>query len=208
MITQNFNFVTRKNNRHSYLSCRFYDLFFAGVGIVLFTPIFFLLGICIFLEDRGSIFFIQKRIGQNRVPFYVIKFRTMRDGKITRVGQLIRKTGLDEITQFFNVIKGEMNMVGPRPLTMEDIHRLQWSHESYSWRWTVKPGITGFAQIFGGYSARHSLRLDRIYLKRTCVTIDNKLIFISFMMNIFGKRRIRALLRRFRSLSRMRLRNL
>ena len=106
-----------------------------------------LIAVCIFLEDRGPILFLQERIGLREIPFLIYKFRTMRDGKVTRVGRILRRTGLDELAQLFNILLGDMNIVGPRPLTKFDIDRLGWNQYKFVKRFSVKPGLTGLAQV-------------------------------------------------------------
>lgn len=114
---------------------------------------------------------------------------------MTRVGGWLRRTGLDELPQFVNVCRGEMSIVGPRPLTVEDVTRLDWSSASHDWRFRMKPGITGIAQLAGGRSARHSARLDRLYLRRQSAALDLRIIALSFVINIIGKSIVRAWLR-------------
>ena len=97
------------------------------LAIFFFLPFMILIAVCIFLEDRGPILFLQERIGLREIPFLIYKFRTMRDGKVTRVGRILRRTGLDELAQLFNILLGDMNIVGPRPLTKFDIDRLGWN---------------------------------------------------------------------------------
>ena len=108
-------------------------------------------------------------------------------------GRWLRRTGIDEVAQFLNVCRGEMSVVGPRPLTSEDLSRLGWTDARTDWRFATRPGITGLSQLFGGRGARTSLRLDRLYLKRQSVTLDLQLIALSFAANIVGKRTVRRL---------------
>jgi lipopolysaccharide/colanic/teichoic acid biosynthesis glycosyltransferase len=164
------------------------------LAILLFSPLMFLIAVCIFLEDRGSIFFLQERIGLREIPFQAYKFRTMRNGKVTRVGNILRITGLDELAQLFNILLGDMNIVGPRPLTKYDIERLGWNQYKYIKRFSVKPGLTGLAQIYGGRGARISKCFEFSYLKLQSLGMDLQIILITFFMNFFGKQKIRRLL--------------
>ncbi len=173
---------------------RIFDVLFAITGIVFFSPLLIIIFILIYIEDKGTILFKQVRIGHNRKPFYILKFRSMNNGNITRTGRWIRSTGLDEIPQFFNILKGDMSMVGPRPLTSDDILRLGWNYPIYNKRWNTKPGITGLAQFFAGRSARYSWRIDQIYLKKKSIALDFLIVFYSFLVNIFGKKRIKKIL--------------
>jgi undecaprenyl phosphate N,N'-diacetylbacillosamine 1-phosphate transferase len=115
----------------------------------------------------------------------------MREGAITRVGRWLRRTGLDELPQFVNVCHGDMSIVGPRPLTPDDVARLNWSSVHHDWRFAMKPGITGLAQLVGGRSARHTARLDRLYRQRQSVALDVRIIALSFVINIAGKTAVR-----------------
>lgn len=111
--------------------------------------------------------------------------------QITKIGQWLRPTGLDELPQFLNVLKGDMSVVGPRPLTQADVCRLGWNSQHYMKRWSAMPGITGMAQLFGGYSAEHSWQLDEKYLDQGSLLLDARLILLSFAVLIYGKKRIR-----------------
>ncbi|HNL74506.1 MAG TPA: sugar transferase [Leptospiraceae bacterium] len=164
---------------------------FTILALGLFSPLMILIAVCIYLEDKGSIFFLQERIGLREIPFMVIKFRTMRDGKVTYVGNILRKTGLDELAQLFNILIGDMNIVGPRPLTRYDIDRLGWNQYKFTKRFSVKPGLTGLAQIYGGRGARISKVFEFSYLKLSSLSLDLRIIFVTFFMNAFGKKKIR-----------------
>jgi lipopolysaccharide/colanic/teichoic acid biosynthesis glycosyltransferase len=141
----------------------------------------------ILLDDGRPLFFRQKRAGLSRQPFEILKFRTMRDGKITRAGRWLRKSGLDELPQFLNILKGEMSYVGPRPLTEEDIARLGWQASRFQYRWRMKPGITGLAQIRAGEGARATLAWDRVYLSKMSPGFDTLILGVTFVMNLAGK---------------------
>ena len=177
--------------RGSYRGKRVFDIVLAASACIAFSPVMAVIIVAIWLEDRGSPFFTQTRVGKGRATFRILKFRTMRGGVVTRVGRWLRRTGLDELPQFVNVCRGEMSIVGPRPLTLEDITRLDWSREHHDWRFAMKPGITGIAQLAGGRSARHSARLDRLYLRRQSAALDLRMIALSFITNIVGKAAVR-----------------
>lgn len=176
----------------TYAGKRVLDVTLAGAACVAFAPLVTGIALAIWWEDQGSPFFTQVRVGKERQTFRILKFRTMRAGTVTRVGQWLRRTGLDELPQFVNVCRGEMSIVGPRPLTIEDITRLDWSSEHHDWRFAMKPGITGIAQLAGGHSARHSERLDRLYLRRQSAALDLRMIALSFVTNVVGKRTVRS----------------
>lgn len=148
------------------------------LAILVFAPLMVLIAVCIYLEDRGPVFFLQERIGLREIPFLVYKFRTMRNGEVTRVGAILRRTGLDELAQLFNILSGDMNIVGPRPLTKYDIDRLGWGQYKYTKRFSVKPGLTGLAQIYGGRGARISRCFEFSYLQLQSLSMDLRIILI------------------------------
>jgi lipopolysaccharide/colanic/teichoic acid biosynthesis glycosyltransferase len=172
------------------------DLVAVSAACVALAPLAAGIAIATWVEDGGSPFFFQTRIGLDRKPFTVVKFRSMSHMRVTRVGKILRRTGLDELPQFINVVRGEMSLVGPRPLTRQDVERLGWTAPSYDWRFTAKPGITGLSQLLSGNGARSSRRLDRLYLKRQSLTLDASLIAVSVAVNVLGKHRVRRWLRR------------
>src|SRR5688500_8379311 len=180
---------------NAYAGKRAMDIAFVAAACVVFAPVVAIVGLAIWLEDGGSPFFTQPRVGLARGTFWILKFRTMRDGRVTRVGHWLRRTGLDELPQFINVYRGEMSVVGPRPLTAEDIARLNWASAQHDWRFATKPGITGIAQLAGGKSARHSAPLDRLYLRRQSAVLDLRMIALSFITNIVGKTAVRDWIR-------------
>lgn len=179
----------------AYRGKRALDIACGVLACIGFAPIVTVIMLAIWLEDGGSPFFTQARIGRARQSFRILKFRTMRAGVVTRIGRWLRRTGLDELPQFVNVCRGEMSIVGPRPLTAEDIARLNWSSANHDWRFAMKPGITGLAQLAGGRSARHSARLDLLYLRRQSAPLDLRIIVLSFVINIAGKTVVREWMR-------------
>ena len=139
------------------------DIVLASAGLVAISPLLTLIAIVVFLQDRGPVFFRQRRSGLNGKVFWIWKFRTMRqeigypfrqttgksDPRITPVGRWLRRASLDELPQLFNVMSGDMSLVGPRPHPVELDDRLEPRHPDYKLRWLVRPGITGTAQING-----------------------------------------------------------
>jgi len=115
------------------------------------------------------------------------------DGAVTRTGKWLRATGIDESVQFLSVLKGDMSIVGPRPFIASDLPKLGWESPRLNWRWTVKPGITGLAQVHERWATSRSLAWDKTYLKRASLAIDLRLLLLTFAMNVLGKERVRAL---------------
>ncbi len=171
---------------------RVVDLVFGLGGSAAFAPAQTVIAALLVWEDGPPVLFTQERVGRGRVPFRIYKLRTMRDGQVTRVGRWLRGTGLDESLQFWNVLRGDMSFVGPRPLTEDDIVRLGYDVAGKDQRFSVKPGITGLAQVVGGRSARHTRALDALYARRASLRLDVELVAISFAMNLFGKKRVRG----------------
>lgn len=134
------------------------DFCLALFAIVVLAPIFILFTLLLFIANQGKPFFVQTRIGKNEKPFNIIKFKTMNDKKdangkllpdtyrLTPVGKLVRKTSIDEIPQLINILKGDMSLIGPRPLLPEYLGYYTKEEQKRHW---VKPGITGLAQVNG-----------------------------------------------------------
>jgi lipopolysaccharide/colanic/teichoic acid biosynthesis glycosyltransferase len=175
---------------------RTFDIVGACAGVVVFVPIAAVVAVAVLIDDGGPVLFRQDRLGYRRRPFSILKIRTMRDGRTTRVGRVLRATGLDEIPQFLNILAGDMSAVGPRPLTEADVQRLGWTGPEFDFRWSAKPGLTGLAQIAGAQSSNDALELDRTYTARWSPLLDCRLIALSFAVNVLGKSRVQRLLRR------------
>jgi lipopolysaccharide/colanic/teichoic acid biosynthesis glycosyltransferase len=175
---------------------RAFDLAGAAAGLAVFAPAMAAIAAAIVLDDGGPVLFRQERIGLRRRPFQILKFRTMRDGTVTRVGRVLRGTGLDEIPQFINILRGDMSAVGPRPLTAADITRLGWDAPELDFRWSVRPGLTGLAQLLGATANGDALALDRVHATMWSLSLDCRCIAWSFAVNVFGKTRVRQYLRR------------
>jgi lipopolysaccharide/colanic/teichoic acid biosynthesis glycosyltransferase len=173
---------------------RLFDIYFAFAALVIFFIPAVIIAVMIKLVSRHKVIFVQERIGKNKKSFKIYKFQTMVNQKITPLGKILRKTGLDEIPQFINVLKNDMSIVGPRALTQSDINRLQWNTPYYEKRWSVKPGITGYAQIYGGQHKRISWFFDRLYLNNRRISLDICIIAVTSLMNALGKTTVRRLL--------------
>jgi undecaprenyl phosphate N,N'-diacetylbacillosamine 1-phosphate transferase len=179
----------------SYPAKRAIDLVVAGAACAAFAPLAAAITAATWLEDRGSPLFSQARVGRERQLFTILKFRSLHAEKVTRTGQWLRRTGIDELPQFVNVLRGDMSVVGPRPLTKQDVDRLGWAGRDHDWRFAARPGITGLSQLLAGRGARASERLDRLYLRRQSPYLDAQLIALSFAVNVVGKRTVRRWLR-------------
>jgi lipopolysaccharide/colanic/teichoic acid biosynthesis glycosyltransferase len=173
---------------------RLFDIAGAVAGVVVFAPVMAGVAAAVLIDDGRPVLFPQERVGYRRRTFVIWKFRTMRDGKVTRAGRVLRASGLDEVTQFFNILKGDMSAVGPRPLTDTDVQRLGWGLAAFDFRWEVRPGLTGLAQIAGAASSDETLAFDRAYVTRWRPLLDCQLIALSFAVNVFGKARVHQLM--------------
>ncbi len=178
----------------------------ALIGLVLSLPIAVLTAILIKLESRGPIFYQQERVGMNGTVFNVIKFRSMKtdaesngtplwaatnDQRTTRVGKIIRKLRIDEIPQFWNILKGEMNFVGPRPERPHFVKQLCREIPYFDHRHLVAPGLTGWAQIKYPYGASvndaiQKLQYDLYYIKNQSLTLDLVIVFETVKTVLFG----------------------
>ena len=172
---------------------RMMDLVIAGMACVAAAPFMVLTALAVKLQDGGPVIYKQKRLTMNGREFYVYKFRSMwmdaeKDGvarlahsgdrRITPVGRWIRKVRLDELPQLFNILKGEMSLVGPRPERPEIIRKYEKKFPEFQYRLRVKAGLTGYAQIFGKYNTTpyDKLKMDLYYIQNYSVMLDVKLM--------------------------------
>lgn len=165
------------------------------------SPVLFILSIIVFLTMGRPIIFQQERIGLNRKPFTIYKFRTMNKGCVTTFGQILRSTGLDEFPQIINLIKHEMAFVGPRPLTAFDIDRLGWNAPYYNKRWEVHPGISGFSQLAMRCHPKITICYDFYYAKNKSYCLDAKIILWSLVVPFLGKKIVQQIIHRRRKRS-------
>ena len=161
---------------------RVFDLAGAAGGLVFFLPVMMLVAVAIVLDDGLPLVFRQARLGRRRRRFTILKFRSMRDGRVTRVGRVLRHTGLDELPQFINVLRGEMSVIGPRPERPCFVEQFEREIPGYQERHRIRPGITGLAQVNGGYlsNARVKLRYDLFYLYHRSVWLDLMIVARTF----------------------------
>lgn len=175
---------------------RLVDVIGAFAGIILTIPLFFVIGLSIKLTDRGPVFFKQTRLTKNGEIFEIFKFRTMiqeaekdgvarlaqeGDSRILPIGHMLRSTRLDELPQLFNILKGQMSFVGPRPERPELASEIEKEIPEFSFRTKVKAGLTGYAQIYGKYNTTSydKLKLDLTYIRNYSFLLDLKLIFMT-----------------------------
>lgn len=172
---------------------RVIDIIISILGIILLSPIFLITSILIKLESEGPVIFKQLRAGKNSKPFYIYKFRSMKANAptlstnefedanlfITKIGRFIRKTSIDELPQLINILKGDMSIVGPRPVILDEKELISLRQE-YNVD-NILPGITGLAQINGRDSIgnEEKVKLDYEYLQNRSLNLDIKIVFIT-----------------------------
>jgi exopolysaccharide biosynthesis polyprenyl glycosylphosphotransferase len=183
------------------------DVLLALLGLLLATPLILVSALAIWLEDRGPVFFLQSRIGKNRVPFRIVKLRTMRvnseqgdrytqqgDRRITRVGRLLRASRVDEFPQLWNVLRGDMSLIGPRAEWDRLVEDYEQQIPCYHFRHLVKPGITGWAQVNYPYGASlddtiRKLEYDLYYIRHFSFLLDAAIVLKTIHIMLFGKGR-------------------
>jgi lipopolysaccharide/colanic/teichoic acid biosynthesis glycosyltransferase len=178
------------------------DLFIALLLLIILSPIILLTAILLFLANNGKVFFFQQRPGLNSKLFKIVKFKTMRDlfdkdgvplpdyVRLTRVGSIVRSASLDELLQLINVLKGDMSLVGPRPLLMQYLSRYS---QEQARRHEVKPGITGWAQVNGrnAISWEQKFMYDVEYVEKQSFLLDIKILWKTFL-NVIQRKGISA----------------
>ena len=205
--------IIRNQSRYGRTLKRIGDVIFSLIVLTLGAPIFVLIGILVKLSSPGSIFYIQKRVGRNYREFGCIKFRTMyknaddllpnllekyplmrkefekdfklrKDPRITKLGRFLRRSSLDELPQFVNVLKGEMSVVGPRPIVNNEISRYSLFMEEVI---SVRPGLTGLWQVSGrnNLSYKKRVELDLAYARNRNFILDLEIIILTLGVLIF-----------------------
>ena len=196
------------HNNFNLKAKRLLDLFFAMLIGIFAAPVIILAAIIVKLESKGPVFFIQERIGEGNRKFNIVKFRSMttdaekdgpqwaskNDNRVTKFGKIMRATRIDELPQLWNVLRGEMSFVGPRPEREFFIQQLEKEIPYYNLRHTVKPGLTGWAQVMYPYGASvedayRKLQYDLYYIKHHSITFDVKVLLKTVTIVIFGKGR-------------------
>lgn len=169
---------------------RLLDFSIAVIALLLLSPVFFVVFLILSITNQGKPLFFQKRPGKNEIPFHIIKFKTMNDKKdaqgellpfdqrVTKIGAFIRKYSLDEIPQLLNVLKGDMSLIGPRPLLMQ---YLPLYNNTQKRRHEVKPGITGWAQVNGrnAITWKEKFNYDVWYVQNISFWLDLKILILT-----------------------------
>jgi lipopolysaccharide/colanic/teichoic acid biosynthesis glycosyltransferase len=178
------------------------DFLSAFILLLILSPFILVTMLVLLIANKGSIFFIQQRPGLNAKPFNIIKFKTMRDAfdehgnplpdhiRLTKAGKFIRSASLDELLQLINVLKGDMSLIGPRPLLMKYLPRYT---KEQARRHLVRPGISGWAQVNGrnAISWEEKFKLDLFYVQHQSFSLDLKILFLT-IINILQRKGISA----------------
>jgi len=175
---------------------RLFDFLSAFFGLLILSPLFIVVMIGLYFANQGKPFFFQARPGKDERIFKIVKFKTMNDKKdaqgnllpdaerLTKIGSFVRKTSLDEIPQLINVLKGDMSLIGPRPMLPEYLPLYSEKHKK---RHNVKPGITGLAQVKGRNTMKFSERFDNdvYYVENLSVILDIKILLLTVKSVLF-----------------------
>lgn len=194
---------------------RAFDISLSGAGLLAAAPLWLLIAAAIKIEDGGPVLFAQDRVGIGGATFHALKFRSMvphasclpprqageGDRRITRVGRLLRATAMDELPQLYNIFRGDMSFVGPRPLMPGEIEvrgsgelvRLD-SIPGYAARHSVRPGLTGLSQVYAPRDTPRArkFRLDAIYVRNATFCLDLFLVAVSFWITFRGRWEVRV----------------
>lgn len=182
---------------------RVMDIVLSLIGLVIAIPLMLIFGIAIKLESKGPVFYCQERVGKNGKVFMLYKLRSMYqnaeengakwaekdDPRVTKVGRIMRKTRIDELPQLFNVLKGDMSIVGPRPERPIFIYQFNEQIPGFVNRLQVKPGLTGWAQVNGGYELgpAEKLEYDLYYIENRSIWMDIKIMLKTVKVILTGK---------------------
>lgn len=204
----NPRFISDGMNEFERNTKRIIDFFTALFCLIVFSPLFLVCYIAVKREDGGPAIFKQERIGRFGRPFYIYKFRSMkmdaekdgpalyqheRETRMTKVGKFLREHHLDELPQLWNVLKGEMAFIGPRPERKFFIDKIMEHDKRYVYLYQVRPGVTSYATLYNGYTDTmekmlRRLDLDLYYLENRSLWFDFKLLVMTFLGIAFGKK--------------------
>lgn len=186
---------------------RIFDVSASAIGVIILSPVFLLIALTVKLTSRGPILYKQTRVGKEGELFDMLKFRTMKtdaekttgpiwaaknDTRITPIGGFLRRSHLDELPQFINVIRGEMSLIGPRPERPIFVEKFIAEIPDYEKRLTVKPGITGLAQVWHRYDesiadVKKKVKYDLLYIKKMCFWADISIFFRTIRVMLTGE---------------------
>ncbi|MCM1182356.1 MAG: undecaprenyl-phosphate glucose phosphotransferase [Roseburia sp.] len=193
------------SNTTNMLMKRIVDIFGAVVAIVLFSPVMLIAAAGVKLTSKGPLIFKQERVGLHNKPFQMYKFRSMEvqeeadekkgwtkknDPRVTKIGRILRKTSIDELPQFFNVLKGDMSLIGPRPERPLFVEKFKEEIPRYMIKHQVRPGITGWAQVSGyrgDTSIRKRIEYDLYYIENWSMAFDFKILFLTFFKGFINR---------------------
>lgn len=200
MVTQQEKIYDRMNILERIVK-RFFDILISSVCLIVFSPLCLVCMILINREDGGTAIFSQERIGRGGRAFRIYKFRSMspnveasgvpqlydqeNDVHLTRIGKCLRQHHLDELPQFWNVLKGDMSLIGHRPERQFFIDKIMAQDSRYEWLYQIRPGVTSFATLYNGYTDNldkmlKRLELDLYYLEHRTLWMDAKILFLTF----------------------------
>ncbi len=185
---------------------RIFDIVISAITLVVFSPLFLYCYIMVRKEDGGTAIFSQERIGLHGKPFFIYKFRSMKmnaeedepllfsqenDERLTRIGKTLREHHLDELPQLWNVLKGDMSFVGPRPERKFYIDQIMKHNPDYVKLYQIRPGVTSYATLYNGYTDTmekmlRRLDLDLYYLDHNSLLFDMKILWMTFTSIVFG----------------------
>jgi lipopolysaccharide/colanic/teichoic acid biosynthesis glycosyltransferase len=187
---------------------RFLDIVLSAISLIVFSPLMLLCAVAIRMEDGLPVIYSQERIGLHGMPFLIYKFRTMRidaeeggmpkllekpnDPRLTKVGRILRRHHLDELPQLYNVLRGDMAFIGPRPERKYYIDQIMQHDPRYVYLYQIRPGVTSYATLYNGYTDTMEkmlkrLELDLYYLEHRSWWFDAKILFKTFTNIVFGK---------------------
>lgn len=200
---------SRVTSKKAFLNIkRLFDVLFSSIALILLLPLFIIIGILIKIDSKGNIFYKHKRVGKNGEFIYLYKFRTMvnnadkmlskeqlkefeknyklnNDPRITKIGKFLRKTSLDELPQLLNIIKGEMSLIGPRPVVEKELEKYGMFKNKFL---SVTPGLTGYWACNGRSNTDYDerIKMELYYIYHYCFKLDVK-IFFKTIISIFKK---------------------
>jgi lipopolysaccharide/colanic/teichoic acid biosynthesis glycosyltransferase len=187
---------------------RGFDILFSALGLIVSLPLWGIIALAVKLHDGGPVFYRQPRVGKDGRVFTGLKFRSMvpdsdrrwgvapavaDDPRITKVGKVLRATAMDELPQLWNILRGDMSFVGPRPEWVELVKKFRAEIPRFDLRHRVRPGLTGLAQVYGHseISRRNKLRYDLLYARRQSFWLDMRLVLLSFAVTLTGRWELR-----------------